>query len=312
MRQYRNDKQYQEALFYQGLCEMKMGQETQAKKTWEQVQNNERWEKTKSKTYLLTLEQLTLYYGGKGKESDEKKILSQLLAEFPDNPVTVKLHVQAAERCMKESNYAEALVYYRAVEGKLTDNDQKNKDLALAMTSQEKQTPQQLLAAANESFEKDNVEQAIKLYQTFLKQNPESPLALEAKTKLGWSYYVQGKWQEAENHWRDVIKKGSPKNEWVGQSRWHMIQLLAGPAGKPEKAIEMCEIQAKEFPNSARGERALFSRAWLHWTRKEWAKAKAAFDDLIAAYPDNANDPPIQTYVRECDEGIRNARSGGK
>ncbi|MBU4200208.1 MAG: tetratricopeptide repeat protein [Kiritimatiellae bacterium] len=311
-RQYRNDALFAEALFYQGLCDVRLGQEVQALSLWDQVLKQEMQKKPKSRAWLLTMEQMTIWYGQKGKEEDRKKALKQLLAECPDDPITVRLHVQAAEARLKASDYAGALGFYRAVEGKLTDTDRKNMDLAAVMATKGAKNPRELLTAANESFEKNNVDQAIKLYQTFLKQNPDSPLAAEARTELGWSLYVQGKWQESEALWQDVIRKGSPKDEWVGQSRWHMIQLLMGPAGKPDKAIELCETQAKAFPNDPRGERALFIRAWLYWTQKQWVKARGAFNDLLAAYPANAVDPPVQGYIRDCEQGIRDVSGGGK
>ncbi|MBU4427976.1 MAG: tetratricopeptide repeat protein, partial [Verrucomicrobia bacterium] len=303
--QCRNDQRYREALFYQGLCELNLGQELQALNTWKRVAQLELPEKNKSQALLLTLEQMAGYYARKGQDAEQEKTLRQLQAEFPDAEATVTLHAQAAEDKLKKSDYAGALGFYQAVAVKLTEKDRKNLELAVTMTTKGAGNPRELLTAANGSFENNNVEQAIKLYQAFLKENSASPLAAEARTELGWSLYVQGKWQESEALWQDVIRKGSLKDKWVGQSRWHMIQLLMGPAGKPDKAIELCETQAKAFPNDPRGERALFIRAWLYWTQKQWVKAGGAFNDLLAAYPANAVDPPVQGYIRDCEQGIR-------
>ncbi|MDO9543199.1 MAG: tetratricopeptide repeat protein [Kiritimatiellia bacterium] len=312
-RRYHNDPQYREALFYQGLCEMKMGKETQAERTWEQVLRLEMLEKVKSKALLLTLEQLAGYYGQKNKENDEKKILDQLLTEYPDNPVTVSAHTQAAEARLKKSDYAGALVFYRAVEKKLSENDLKNLELAETMTAKKgARNPPELLKAANESFEKDNVEQAIKLYQTLLKQGGNSSQAAEARTRLGWCFFLRQKYSEAESLWQEVIKKAEVKDEWVGESRWHLIQLLTGPQSKPDKAIELCDAQAKDFPGTFRGEQAMFIKAWLCWTRKDWTKAFRAFNDLVSAYPETAQHKPIQDYIRDCEQGIQNARGGKK
>ena len=307
-RQYSNDPRNQEALFYQGLCEMRSGQETQAWNTWDLVLRREMPEKTKSRTWLSVMEQMAIWHGWKTQEENRKKDLKQLVAVFPDDPVTVRLHTQAAEERLKKSDYSGALTYYRAVESNLNENDRKNMKLAETVTGRGPKPPDEILAAAHESFEKDNVEQAIGLYKFFLKQYPGSPLCLEARTRLGWSYYTQGKWEKSEALWREVIKQGSARDEWVGRSRWHIIQLLAGPAGKPDQALELCEIQAKAFPNDPQGERALFTRAWLYWTKKNWVKGKAAFDDLIAAYPGNALDPPVQEYMRDCETGMRKER----
>lgn len=310
-RQFRNDRQFKEALFYQGLCEMKLGQEGKALSLWEQVVKLERLEKTRSAVLLQTLEQLAGYYEGKGQEAEKKKMLSQLLAEFPEDPVTVLLHVQAAEARLKASDYAGALGLYRAVESKLAEDDRKNLELAVTMTTKGGGA-RELLTAANESLEKDHVDQAIKLYQTLLKQNPDSPLAAEAKTKLGWCLYLQQKYAEAEPLWQDVIKKGTVKDKWVGESRWHMIQLLTGPRDKPDKAVKLCDVQAIEFAGAFRGQQAVFIKAWIYWTNKEWTKARQTFSDLVSTYPETAQHKPIQDYIRDCEQGIQDAREGRK
>ena len=307
---YPNDKRRKDALYYKGLCEMKMGWDTQAMNTWEQLVKLEAIKKTRSKALLLSLQQMIQYCDLKGKKGEKEKLLKQLLRDFPDDPITVQVVVKSAHARLEVSDYAGAKALYEKVLTKLSDEDLKNLELAVMMSSKDSMNPRQMLNYANRTLEKDNVEQAIKLYKTFLKECSGSPLTAEAMTRLGWCYYLQEKYHKAEALWNEVIKKGSGRDKWVGQSRWHMIQLLAGPAGKPNKAIEFCEIQAKAFPDDPHGERALFSRAWLYWTQKKWVKARAAFDDLFAAYPENAIDPPVQVYVHECEEGIR--KRGGR
>ncbi len=309
-RKYRTDSRFKEAIFYQGLCELKLGQEIRALSRWDQMLKREMLEQTRSRALLLTLEQLAGYYTRKGQAAKLEKTLIRLRTDFPDAEATVTMHAQAAEARMKISDYAGALELYRAVEKKLAANDLKNMDLAVTMTTKGAGNPRKLLTSANESFENNNVDQAITLYQIVLKQNPDAPVAAEAMTRLGWCYYVQGKWQEAVPLWKEVIRKSPARNEWVGKSRWHLIQVWAGPAGKVEKAIKLCEIQAEEFAGDMYGERGLFSKAWLYWTRQDWVKAKSAFDELLAAYPANANDPPVQEYIRDCEEGIQ--KRGGR
>lgn len=309
-RNYRTDSRLKEAMFYQGLCDLKLGREVKALSAWNQVVKLELPEKVKSRALRLTLEQLADYYDRKGREADKKKVLSQLLADFPDHPVTVQLHVQAAEAKLRESDYADALELYRAVDGHLTEKDRKSLELAETMTTKGARNPQGLLEAANESLEKDHVDQAIKLYQTFLKENAASPLAAEAKTKLGWCYYLQQKYAKAEPLWKDVIKKGRVKDQWTGESRWHLIQLLTGPRNKPDQAVELCDVQAKEFAGAFRGQQASFIKAWIYWLRKDWAKAHQAFMDLVSAYPETAQHQPIQDYIQDCEEGIR--KRGGR
>lgn len=309
---YRTDQRLKEAMFYQGLCNLKLGQEVQALSAWDQVLKQEMLENTKSKTLLLTLEQLAGYYERKGKDAEKKKALNQLLVDFPDHELTVRLHVQAAEAKLKESDYAGARALYEKVRTNLSPEDQKNLDLAVIMSSGVARDPKQLLDYANRSFEGNNVDQAIKLYHILLKECSGSPLTAEAKTKLGWCHYLQQEYAEAEPLWQDVIEKGTIKDKWVGESRWHLIQLLTGPRNKPDKAIELCDVQAREFAGAFRGQQAVFIKAWIYWTMKDWAKAHPAFMDLVSAYPETAQHKPIQDYIRDCEEGIRKHGGGRK
>ena len=135
-------------------------------------------------------------------------------------------------------------------------------------------------------------------------------MAAEAKTKLGWCLYLQQKYAEAEPLWREVVKKGPVKDKWVGESRWHMIQLLTGPQNKPDKAVELCDVHAKEFAGAFRGQQAVFIKAWIYWRNKDWTKARQTFSDLVSAYPETAQHKPIQDYIRDCEQGIRDTRQG--
>jgi len=311
-RLYRNDALFVEALFYQGLCNMRLRQEVQALNLWDQVLKQEMQKKPKSRAWLLATEQLALWYGQKNKEDDRQKALKRALAEFPDDPITVRLHVQAAEERLKVPDYAGALGFYRTVGAdKLTENDKKNLALAVTMTTKGAQNSRGLLEAANESLENNNPAQAIRLYETILKKESAGAMAAQARTKLGWCYYLGERLADAEKLWKEVIRQGTPRDEWVGASRWHLITLMAGPYHKLEEARALCLVQAKDFSGDFRGEQALYTRAWLYWTQKQWAEGKGAFEDFIRAYPEKAVEPAIQEYIRDCENGLlKNKRAG--
>ena len=311
-RQYRSDALFTEALYYQGLCQLRLGQDVQALSLWDQVLKQEMQKKPKSRAWQLAMEQLTIWYGRKSREEDQEKALKQLLAEFPTNPLTVRLHIQAAAEKLKGSDYAAALAFYRAVEGQLTDPDKKNLELAATITTKGAKNPRDLLEAAKENLEKNEVELAISLYQAFLKKNTSSPLAAEAKTKLGWCFYLKRDYDKAEKLCKEVIKAGPSTSHWVGKSRWYLIVLAAGPQGKVSKAIELCDAQAKAFDGDRLAEQALFIKAWLYWTQKEWAKGKTAFDELLAKYPARGAHPPVKKYISDCENGMSAKTESGK
>lgn len=303
-RQYMNDERYKQAMYFQGVCEMKLGHEKEALNTWYKLLKLDMLNKTKSEAALSSLEQMVQYYGLKGKDTEKKKALNQLLQDFPSSEVTVKLFVREAQARLAESDYSGAAALYRSVDSNLCEEDRANLELAVMMSSGTARNPRQLLDYANKSLEENNVDYAIKLYQAFLKENAASPLAAEARTKLGWCYYLRERFADAEKLWKEVIGRGPAGNEWVGESRWQTIVLMAGPYHKAEAAQKLCLIQAKEFAGKFRGEQALFTRAWLYWVGKQWVEAKAAFEELIRAYPEKALHEPIKAYLNDCEKGL--------
>jgi outer membrane protein assembly factor BamD (BamD/ComL family) len=98
-----------------------------------------------------------------------------------------------------------------------------------------------------------------------------------------------------------VIAAGPAGSEWVGESQWHLVQLNAGPKDNWKEAIALCEVLAKTVPKERKlHEQAMFARAWIYWSKNDWAKARVAFQDLIAAYPEKASHPPIMEYLAQC------------
>jgi len=131
------------------------------------------------------------------------------------------------------------------------------------------------------------------------------PRITEARTRLGWSMYCSGDKEQIERAvvlWKNVARSTHPQDkEWVDESQWHIVQYLAGPANKWRDAIAQCDRIAKSNPaGSFRLEQALYSKAWLYWAKNEWKQALAGFEDLIAAFPEKAQHPPIQHYMEEC------------
>jgi hypothetical protein len=58
--------------------------------------------------------------------------------------------------------------------------------------------------------------------------------------------------------------------------------------------VALCkEIEMEQPVGSYPHEQALFSRAWLLTVQEQGQLAVDAFDDLIAAYPEKANQPVI-------------------
>ena len=303
IRRYSADPRAREAQILSALCDYRRKRIVQALETWNRIVRMELMSRNASPALRLGLTHLAAHYGSERNMSEYEKVLEHLAAMFPDHELTTTEHVNAARIKAADGDYAGAAKLYATVSSHLKDNDKRDWNVARVLAERGGSVAL-ALRAADEHLTGDSAVIAERLYKEILKRNPSEPESLEALTKLGWSLYIQGKWQEAEPLWRTVIKEAPRGSEWLARCRWHMIQLLAGPRNSMSKALELCELQISEFPNHPEGERAMLVRAWLYWTNKDWAKAKPAFEALMSAYPHTANAPPIKRYLADCEEGL--------
>ncbi len=302
------DERVPEARVYIGICDYRIGGRTsRALDTWNRVVNMELMQKRASPALLLGLEQFSRHYRAEGQTADWQKTIERLFDNFPDDPVTIREGKMFAKHCLMNEDWAGAIALYQRFEGHLSRQDKEDLMLARAM-SESGASANVIIKAANSQLARDSVGVAERLYREALRRNPREDEKHKAMTKLGWCLYLQDKDKEAEHLWMNVLKSASRGDEWRGKSRWHLVVLNAGPYENVAKAIELCDEQAKEFDKGFFHEQALFSKAWLLWTRNRWADSRAAFEELIRHYPEKAIHPPIMRYIEDCEEGINKTR----
>ncbi len=306
IRRYLSDPRAQEARVYSAICDYRQNRVVNALIAWNRIVNMEVMQKQASPALLLGLDQLAAHHRLKGKPEDWKKTVDQLFDSFPENPITIRELRLFARQCLIKGDYVQALAIYERFEKSFSAEDRQSMELAHAM-AESGTDGSAMVKSANDRLERNEPELAARLYGEALKLTLRDNEKLEAMTKLGWCLYLQDKHKEAESLWQQAIKEGPKGNEWVGQSRWHMIQLLAGPRKQEKKAIELCDVQAAEFSGSFRGRQAAFTKAWLLWLARDWEKAKKAFDELALGYPEVMEHEPIRDYIRDCEQGL-NAR----
>lgn len=303
---------YKLSLYYQGLAERRAGKEGQAVTTWKHLLSLAQLEQNREQATLLTLNQLALFHQERGQEQQVQEILAQMAKEFPDDPLTVERHAASANAYIEKGKYKEAMACYRPVAAKLEGTDRANAEATALLLKPEAQNAETVLQFAGDALTSDQVDKARMIYQYYLKNHGNTPGRWEAMTKMGWCLFLKKEENRAEKMWRDVIAKAPADNYWVGKSRWHLIALMAGPRGKVNDAVELCEVQAKAFDDNMLGEQAMFVKAWLYWTQKNWAKAKTAFDELLAKYPARGAHPPMKQYLTDCENGLKAKRGDGR
>jgi tetratricopeptide (TPR) repeat protein len=293
------DARVPEAQVLKGLCELKGGPQGAALTTWNALIQLQ----PKSDAAAMALEQLVLYYEKEGPPARVEELLNRLLTAFPTHAATVRLWTKRGETLFAAKKYEAAVQAWESLGVQLTGVARQKLTVARVL-AKANTDPRSLLEAANTSLERNEVALAVELYEVYLDRFPQAVDVRQAKTKLGWCYALEKELEKAERQWQSVIAGGPATDAWVGESQWNMIRLLAGPRGKAEDAVKLCQTVARNFPKQFRGQQALFTRAWLLLVHQKWVLARAAFDDLLREYPEVGQHPPVQDYIRECDEAI--------
>ncbi len=303
-RQYLNDSRSLDALRLSGVCRRERGDTTGAIRAWSFILQAPSARAEDKPVIMKAAVHLYDAWEGARARLERERLLSRLLSGFASEDTTLRLHEREGVNRFSDGDFAGAARFLSPFADRLGGMARKQYELSIALSSKANPDLRLILDAADECYANDEVEEAVKLYQALLKQKPDRNTASEARTKLGWCHYMNGNWRESEKLWQTVLKEGPPGSEWVGRSRWHMIQLMAGYREKPERAIELCDEQAGEFAGSFKGEQALVTKGWLLWTRKEWGRAIEAFNELATAYPHTLRHEPIRKYIRDCEEGL--------
>lgn len=252
------------------------------------------------------LEETAKLHEARRNRSGAQQARETLLRDYPESPTTAQVWTIIADRNYVSGQFKEAVAIYEQLSPPLSSNARQQFESAKAIV-ESGGDPARILAAANLALKNNRRELARNLYQLIVGQRTSQQILSEARVQYAWCLYSEGgpeNLAEAEKIWT-FISSEEPKSEWGGQSRWHLVQLHAGPKREWQKAIEMCTEIASDFPpGTFRHEQALYTRAWLLRTHKQWEKASAAFEELLRYYPAKASHPPIMRYMEEIADGL--------
>jgi tetratricopeptide (TPR) repeat protein len=299
------DPKIPKALLIKGSSLMAEGKEQEALEAWAALLSRFA---TAPEVPAALANSIDIYTSSKGRKNPvmAQQLTKQLTQTFPTNPAAYRFVLAQADAFLTKKQYAEAARVLTSLGESLKPLDKERLHFAQILASGLKDV-EFLSKQAGRSFETDDVGTAIRLYETALEAFPTSTRTYELKTKLGWCLFTRGAvkdHEKAESLWRQVASLKS-RDEWVGEARWHLVQLLSGPKHKWPEAAEMCSEIAKDFAGTVRQEQALYTRAWLFWSAHDYAKAVPAFQDLVTAFPETAKHPPILYYISDSEQKVR-------
>lgn len=139
---------------------------------------------------------------------------------------------------------------------------------------------------------------AIKMYKDIIQKYPNTKWAGRSNFQLAQIYYLQGKYNESAEHYREVVVR-YPDDESYWQARyWRCKSLMA--KGDYEGAIfalnSLKEIGNKNIEPSA----ILLSLGECYMARKEYDKAEITFKSLIDNYPESKWLPATYFLLAGC------------
>lgn len=294
------------ALLLKGRCQIRSKDASirrEALLTWERLVIRF----AKSNEAAEALNELADAYSAAKNSSKARDYRERLLREFPEHPVAVSVWFSQAEEMVSAGRHADALAILKRMEKNLTPEQRARMDLVEAMTTAGG-TPARLVEEADRIFIRNPAEAAV-LYQEYLKRSPTGSDSSRAKARLGfcWARAPDPKDRaKAEQLWREVATRGPPSDEWVIESRWYLVQMLAGQSGEWRKAVsELDEIIKVVRPGTFRHEQSLFTKAWLSWANQDWRGALAGFQELVKAYPSKGDHEPIRFYIEDATAKLR-------
>jgi tetratricopeptide (TPR) repeat protein len=218
-----------------------------------------------------------------------------LLRHHPKSPTTARIWSAIADQHFATQRYKEALSIYQAIEPSLS-NEAADKLTLAKVFSDGNGDPAKLIPIAEKAMDQNRDAFARLIYEHLLPSAHPRHLP-QIRTRLGWCLYIDPTKESlirAETLWREVIKTTRPSDRWYAESKWHLVQLAAGPQNDWKKAVAICqEIEREQPVGSIPHEQALFSRAWLLTVQEQGQVAVDAFDQLIASYPEKAKQPVI-------------------
>lgn len=243
---------------------------------------------------------LIRFYASRSRPDMVEKTRQRLLRQFPGHPVVMETLLAEAKNLAAGGEHGKALAIYEKISEGLSPADRQQMELCRLAAAGD---PESLFTAAQATFLANPLE-AEGFYEAYLKKKGDPANLSQAKTRLGFCYSRSKdpqKIEKAEKLWKEVIARGPPSDEWVMESRWYSIQLLAGPKNQWREAIrELDAILRVSSRGAFRHEQALFTKAWLLWANKQWADAAKGFQLLVETYPAKATHGPIQFYLQDC------------
>ena len=206
----------------------------------------------------------------RGQEEASRRLVEQLLAQFPQATEALPWILRLAHRYYETRRWPEAARCYR-----------------LALRSPQ---PEERLAARSglawSLWEQGELERALEQFLLVAKgKQVDSALAAEALYMAGLVCHRTGRPQQALRHWQRLVQ------EFAGSEHAPQALLAAGEVlerlGRPKQALEHYQKLLDQYPKAPQRPAALFNAAWVAWEQNRPRQALELMEQLARRWPDH-------------------------
>jgi tetratricopeptide (TPR) repeat protein len=163
-------------------------------------------------------------------------------------------------------------------------------------------SPRTQLSFADELFEQEEYGESALEYRRFLFYNPLSPLAAQAKYKLGLSYMGLERWAEAHMIFEQVVEKNEPRE--VVEAALFSNATCYTRQGMSDIARDLFRRVTLEFRQGELADDAQLMLALTYIDDENWLDAAAEFRTLAQEFPLSSMVPAAERLAIESAKGI--------
>ena len=196
-----------------------------------------------------------------------------------------------AQKSFLRISFFAALFFMLALNARAEENAKSDDGISKLLSSQ------QTLSFADSLFEEGDYYRAITEYKRFIFLFPESPLALNAKYKIGMSYFKGEKYKDAINS-LTALSNIADKNEITKKSLFTLGEVYFKDT-KYQNSADMYERFLKEYPDALESDNAKYKLGWSYLYSDEYDKAKSIFSESSADSPFYSVSKDVSAEIHE-------------
>ncbi len=208
-------------------------------------------------------------YQDSGDYTEAQKTYSAILKDYPDSFYSDYVQYQLGLTWLKASNYEAAIMSFQALKRNFPQSkllDDATYALGLAY------------------FQRQDYDSSRVLFDSFKQEFKDSPLKPQALYLLGTSFYNLGRFAEAIEVFKDVIRLYSQDIELVQKAEYEIADCF-DQMGQEKEAVSRFNALRSKYPDSSLTPEVMWWLGEYYYKHNELELARRYFSSLINDFP---------------------------